>query len=288
MGGEDDNGQNLEELARRMEEQAQKLEALERENRELREALGSGASHRDLERPQQQPPPQATQAKEMAVASSKTVRGLLLGPRDEQAYSRPLAGILPSYVVGWLLTCAVAAYGAYIAFLVTVEQTQDVGINWLGLAPIAALFFGVYGGIRDGSKFVFARFQYVGLITAIGTTVVVFLVSFVIVHWYWSPEQYRDIGTVLEGLITYDLNPFAMGALFVSTWLLFVSGALLGTALQLWASEKERVRREGSIQGSGEGSSASTSGVRAQVWLGFAGTVLAALIALIGTLIGGK
>ena len=99
------------------------------------------------------------------------------------------------------MTCAVAAYGAYIAFLVTVGQTQDVGTNWLGLAPIAALFFGVYGGIRDGSKFVFARFQYVGLITAIGTTVVVFLVSFGIVHWYWSPEEYRDVGFVLEELV---------------------------------------------------------------------------------------
>jgi hypothetical protein len=274
MDGED-NGQTLEELARR-------LEALERENRELREALGSGASHRELERPHQQP-----QAREMTVASSKTVRGLLLGPRDEQAYSRPLVRVLPSYVVGWLLTCAVGAYGAYIAFWVTLGP-HSVGINWLGLAPIAALFFGLYGGIRDGSKFVFARFQYVGLITAIGTTVVVFLVSFGIAHWFWSPEEYRDIGFALEELITDDLNPFVMGAVFVSTWLLFVSGALLGTALQLWASEKGQVGREGSIQGSGEGSSASTSGVRVQVWLGFAGTVLAATIALIGNLIAGQ
>jgi regulator of replication initiation timing len=71
IGGEDDNGQNLEELVRRME-------TLERENRELREALGSGAPERESERPQQQP-----QAREMTVASSKTVRRLLLGPRDE-------------------------------------------------------------------------------------------------------------------------------------------------------------------------------------------------------------
>jgi hypothetical protein len=273
--GKEDNGQNLEELARRME-------ALERENRELREALGSGASERQLESPQQQP-----QAKEMTVASSKTVRGLLLGPRDEQAYSRPLAGVLPSYMVGWLLTCAVGAFGTYIALFVTVTP-HSVGINWLGLAPIAALFFGLYGGIRDGSKFVFARFQYVGLITAIGTTVVVFLVSLGIAHWFWSPEEYRDIGFALEELISDELNPFVVGAVFVSTWLLFVSGALLGTALQLWASEKEQVGREGSIQGSSEDRSASTSGVRAQVWLGFAGTVLAALIALIGTLVGGQ
>jgi hypothetical protein len=277
MGGDDVDGQNLEELARRME-------ALERENRELREALGSGASERHLETPRQQP--QATQANEMTVASSKSVRGLLLGPRDEQAYSRPLAGVLPSYVVGWLLTCAVGAYGAYIAFLVTVGP-HSVGTNWLGLAPIAALFFGAYGGIRDGSKFVFARFQYVGLITAIGTTVVVFLVSLGIVHWYW-PEEYEDIGFALESVIADELNPFVIGAVFVTTWLMFVSGALLGTALQLWASEKERAGREGSIQGSGGGGSASTSGVKAQVWLGFAGTVLAALIALIGTLLGGQ
>jgi hypothetical protein len=275
MGGEDHNEHSLEELARRME-------ALERENRELREALGSGAPERELERPQQQP-----QAREMTVASSKTVRGLLLGPRDEQAYSRPLVGVLPSYVVGWLLTCAVGAYGAYIAFLVTVGLTNSVGINWLGVAPIAALFFGLYGGIRDGGRFGFAHFQYIGLITAVGTTVVVFLVSFGIAHWFWSPEEYRDIEFVLEELITDELNPFVIGAVFASTWLLFVSGALLGTALQLWASEKERVR-EGSLQGSGEERTASTASVRAQVWLGFAGTVLAALIALVGNLIGGQ
>jgi hypothetical protein len=101
--------------------------------------------------------------------------------------------------------------------------------------------FGAYGGIRDGSKFVFARFQYVGLITAIGATVVVFVVSLGITHWYW-PEEYRDIGFALRHLITDELNPFVIGAVFVTAWLLFASGALLGTALQLWASEKERVR----------------------------------------------
>ena len=133
-----------------------------------------------------------------------------------------------------------------------------------------------------------SRFKYVALISAIATTVVVFLVKFGIMHWFWSPEPYRDTGFVLEKLITDELNHFVIGAVFASTWLLFVSGALLGTALPLWASEKERVGREGYIQGSSEDRSASTSGVRAQVWLGFAGTVLAALIALIGNLIGGQ
>jgi hypothetical protein len=276
MGAEDGNGRRLEELARRME-------ALERENRELREALGDGASERNSETPQQ---PRPTLAQEETTASPKTVRGLLLGPRDEQAYSRPLAGVLPSYAVGWLLTCAVAAYAAYVAFWVTVKP-HSVGTNWLGLAPIAALLFGVYGGVRDGSKFAFARFQFAGLITAFGTTVVVFLVSLGIARWFWTTEEYWDIEFALVELITDDLNPFIMGAVFVSTWLLFVSGALLGTSLQLWVSEKERVGRGGSIRG-GEGGSASTSSVRAQVWLGFAGTVLAALIGLIGTLIGGQ
>lgn len=278
MGGEGDHGPNLEELARR-------VEALERENRELREALGSGASEPALERPQQQT--QAPRARDVTVASSKTVRGLLLGPRDEQAYTHPFVSVLPSYAVGWLLTCAVAAYGAYIAFIVTLGP-HSVGTSWLGLAAIAALMFGVYGGTRDGGKFAFARFHYVGLITAIGTTVMVFLVGLGIVHWYWSPEEYRDIGFVLEELIGDELNPFVIGAVFVTTWLLFVSGALLGTALQLWASEKERIEREGTVQGSGEGGSASTAGARAQLWLGFAGTVLAALIGLIGTLFGGQ
>jgi hypothetical protein len=272
--GEEDKGPNSDELARR-------IEALERENRELREVLGSGASHSGSKRTRQQP-----QESDVTDAPSKTMRGLLLGPRDEQAYSRPLTGVLPSYVVGWLLTCAVGAFGAYITFLVTVGP-HSVGTYWLGLAPIAALFFGAYGGIRDGSKFIFARFQYVGLITAIGTTAVVFLVSLAITHWYW-PAAYRDTGFALRELIADELNPFVIGAVFVTTWLLFVSGALLGTALQLWAIEQERVEQTGSIQdGDGRGS-ASTSGVRVQLWLGFAGTILAALIGLIGTLLAGR
>jgi len=160
--GAEDNGPNLEELGRRME-------ALERENRELREALGSSASKHEFGTPQQQP--QATQAKEMTDASSKTVGGLLLGPRNKQAYSRPLVGVLPSYVVGLVVTCAVAGYGGFYAL-----WGPSPPMRWLGL--IAALFFGVYAGIRDGREFVFGRFQYVGLITAIGVTVVAFLASF--------------------------------------------------------------------------------------------------------------
>jgi hypothetical protein len=277
MGGEG-SWPNLEELARR-------LEALEQDNRELREALGSGASNCEPESPQQQS--QVTRAREPSVASSKTVRSLLLGPRTDRAYSRPLAGVLPSYVVGWLLTCASGAYGAYVAFLVALGS-HGVGTGWLGLAPLAALFFGAYGGIRDGSRFVFARFQYVGLITAIGTTVVVFCVSLGIAHWFWTPAEYRDMGFVLRELITDELNPFVLGAIFVATWLLFVSGALLGTAIQLWASEKERVGRKDPARNGDAGRSASTSVVKTQVWLGFAGTVLAALIALVGTLFGGQ
>ena len=124
--------------------------------------------------------------------------------------------------------------------------------------------------------------------TQVGTTVVMFLVSLGIVHWCW-PEEYEDIGFALQELIRDELNPFVIGAVFVNTWLLFVSGALQGTALQLWARERERVGRRGSIQGTEErGGAASTSEVRVQIWLGFAGTILAALIGLIGTLFGGQ
>jgi hypothetical protein len=126
------------------------------------------------------------------------------------------------------------------------------------------LFFGAYGGVRDGGKFAFAHFQYMGLITAVGTAVVVFLVSLGIVHWFW-PEVYRDIGFALRELITDELNPFVLGAVFVTTWLLFVSGAMLGTALQLWANGRERVGRRGPIQHDDDGGSASASGARAQL-----------------------
>jgi hypothetical protein len=282
--GAEDNGPNLEELARRME-------ALERENRELREELGSRAPEREFETPQQQP--QATQAKEMTDASSKTVGGLLLGPRNKQAYSRPLVGVLPSYVVGLVVTCAVAGYGGFYAL-----WGPSPPMRWLGL--IAALFFGVYAGIRDGREFVFGRFQYVGLITAIGVTMAAFLASFwAVSNW---PEGTYTGPTPMAWLLRHLI--FVMVAVFASTWLLFISGASLGTALQLfWTGEQEQVGRESSNRGSSEGGSASTSGVRtrqggseggsasasgvkAQVWLGFAGTVLAALIGLIGTLIG--
>jgi hypothetical protein len=274
MGGEDTGPDP--------EEQARRIEALERENRELRDALVSGASHDESKGARQQP-----QVRGATDASPKTVRGRLLGPRNERAYSRPLAGVFPSYVVGWLLTLAVGSYGAYVAFLITVGP-HSVGTIWLGLGPLAAMFFGAYGGIRDGGKFAFATFQYVGLITAIGTTVVVFLVSLGITHWYWSPEAYRDIGFAFRDLITDELNPFVLGAVFVTAWLLFVSGAMLGTALQLWANGPERVGRRDSIQYDDERGSASTPGVRAQLWLGFAGTVIAALIGLIGTLLAGR
>jgi hypothetical protein len=266
MGG-GDTGPNPDELARR-------IEALEREYRELRDALINGAPNGELDEARRHP-----RASGATDASPETVRGLLLGPRKEQAYSRPVAGVWPSYVVGWLLTLAAGSYGAYTAFLVTVGS-HSIGTIWLGLGPIAALFFGAYGGVKDGGKFGFAPFQYVGLITAIGTTVVVFLVSLGIVHWFW-PEPYRDIGFALQDLLTDELNPFVLGAVFVTTWLLFVSGVLLGEALQLWANGRERV---GPIHNDDASGSASASGARAQLWLGFAGTVIAALIGLIGTL----
>jgi hypothetical protein len=118
MGGVD-NGQNLEVLAQRIEALDRRLAVLDRENRELREAVRSGVVDRHLEMSPHQPP-----AKERAVASSKTVGDLLLGPRDEQAYSRPLARVLPSYAVGLLLTCAVAAYGPYQDLVLTAVLTM--------------------------------------------------------------------------------------------------------------------------------------------------------------------
>jgi hypothetical protein len=192
----------------------------------------------------------------MSVASSDTVRDLLLGPRDEQAYSRPFVAVLPPYVVGCLLTCAVAAYGCYIALYITGGEQRV----WLWLGAIAALFFGAYGGIRDGSKFDFGRFQYVGLITAIATAVAMYLASLWIVSVFWGGVGGGQ--TPLEW-ITEDLL-FPIGAVSVGTWLLFVSGALLGTALQL----------------------ASTSSGKTQAWVGFAGTAATALLAFLGNLFG--
>jgi hypothetical protein len=244
---ERDTGQNLEELA-------QRLEALERENRELREALGSGTPDHELKGPQQRP--QASQAEGMTVASAETVRDLLLGPRDEQAYSRPFVGVFPSYVAGCLLTCAVAAYGCFIALHITGGNR----LYWLWLGAMASLFFGFYGGIRDGGRFVFGRFQSVGLVTAMGTAMAMFLASLWIVSVFWGGpgHEQTSLSFVTEEYL------FPIGAVSAGTWLLFVSGALLGTASQ----------------------HASTTGARAQAWLGFLGTAITALLAFLGNLFG--
>jgi hypothetical protein len=47
---------------------------------------------------------------------------------------------LPSYVVGLLLTCAVAAYGPYQDLV----MSGGKGLGWMVLGAIAAFFFGVY------------------------------------------------------------------------------------------------------------------------------------------------
>jgi hypothetical protein len=123
------------------------------------------------------------------------------------------------------LTCAVAAYGCYIA-LYTTGDNQRI---WLWLGAIAALLFGVYGGIRDGSKFGFGRFQYVGLITAIATATVMVFASFLIVSVFWGGVR---SGQTPSEWITAELL-FPIGAVSVGAWLLFVSGALLGRAVQV-------------------------------------------------------
>ena len=74
MGSEDD-GPNLDELARR-------TEALEQENRELREALSGSTSDRRAGTSRQRP--RATRPQETTLASPKTVRTLLLGPMGGQ------------------------------------------------------------------------------------------------------------------------------------------------------------------------------------------------------------
>jgi hypothetical protein len=135
---------------------------------------------------------------------------------------------------------------------------------WLG--PSAALFFGVYGGVRGGSRFVFARFQYAGLVTTVGTTTTVRFAGFSIVHWVWRAEVYEHVVFTLRSLIADELSSFVLGAVFASTWLLFVSGAPLGTALQLWTSEGTRLGWVASVRDDSEGTPASNSSVRAQVW----------------------
>jgi hypothetical protein len=158
--------------------------------------------------------------------------------------------------VGCLLTCAVAAYGCYVALYIF-EGNQRI---WLWMSAIAALFFGFYGGVRDGRKFEFGRFQYVGLVTAIATAVAMYLASLWIVIVFWGGVCCGD--TPLQW-ITAELL-FPIGAVSVGTWLLFISGALLGTSLQ----------------------AASTSSAKTQAWVGFAGTAATALLAFLGNLFG--
>ena len=158
------------------DEQARRIEALERENRELRNALISGAPHGESKEARQQP-----QASGATDASRTTVRGLLLGARGEEAYSHLVAEVLPPYAVGCLLTFACGAYGAYgtygatgprgrrphppdhrasaavarAAGLVPTEQWHDGGLRWRrsvvgGPSPVRGA--GVDGGRRPSAS----------------------------------------------------------------------------------------------------------------------------------------
>jgi hypothetical protein len=195
-----------------------------------------------------------------APEASRPIRDWLLSPRDETAYAhRTTYEMLPWYVIGCVLVWAAAAFGSYDA--------QSNGVSWgpiidsttavVSLRGIVAFGFGVYAGIRDGRQLKFPMFIAIGFIVGLGAAAATAIVS------YWIFGHTPGIIFSSDRLIT-------MITKLVSTWVLFVSGALLGKVLKDWASAEGRVDTQ-----------------RLSVILVFAGTVISALIGLIGSLLTG-
>jgi hypothetical protein len=236
------------------------LEALIEELRSLRgavenlsrqlESLGPGENH---------------QLREVGT----TWRGLFLGPREDRAPYK----VWPSYIFGVLLIWVAAAFSTYLIEHPSLLRPGLGGLvaSGVSLHLIVAFGFGVYAGIKDGGAFKFWKFLLVGVIAAIGATVVVIFMS---VWANASPQQF------IEQLLTVTrTNTLHRGAVFVPTLLLFISGVKIGRALQLWGGQE----RQRFVLGSGERRSARDSGAWTQAWLGFAGTVLGALITRFGS-----
>ena len=184
--------------------------------------------------------------------------------------------VLPTYVVGIFLVWAVASMGAYSA---VVPPTKARALYLPpGVSVFVAWAFGFYAGSRDGSRdggrdgsrdggrLSFQAFHCVALITALGTVFWDALVSIVALH---SPLDTLWMLTLRKILVRLHV--------FLSTYIMFILGVWSALALANLA--------EYSLRANYSPQNEAASSQRFQARLAFAGTIITAILSLLGNLV---
>jgi hypothetical protein len=171
--------------------------------------------------------------------------------------------LLLTYVVGVFLVWVVASIGAYSAL-----RPEDAALYLPpGTSLLVAWAFGIYAGSRDSGWKQFPWFShFVAAVTALGATFLVIYVS--------NVAQGVSFDHMWMFPIRKDLVRLKV---FISIYLVFVFGTVIARALVNIAKDSK----------SGEDSSneAAASGQEFQAWLAFAGTIITAILSLVGGLV---
>jgi hypothetical protein len=162
--------------------------------------------------------------------TSKAPRGVLLPPRDDDAYSprRWPVMVLPAYVIGCLLCCGAAVFNTFLFENPSFVRATSPILSAVSWHVVAVLLFGLYAGLRDGTskavKFVRDLFVVAGLVTATGVTLAIILVSI------WANDA------PIEVLWSFTIrNTIVRSSNFIGMCVLFYFAVQLGKALQLSA-----------------------------------------------------
>jgi hypothetical protein len=167
-----------------------------------------------------------------------------------------------SYAIGIVLTAAAAG-------LDLVYSPGGVDIDVLRL--LIAVSFGIYVGIKDGYGIrSVGRFNIIGFLTGLLT---------------WMVAAYFSEASLIAAYDIGDISPIVSTVViyFLGTWLLFISGFLLGRAVQITAQEHIGTAQDGL---SPRGEHDATAGeARTTAIIGLVGVIGAALFQTLGQIV---
>jgi hypothetical protein len=166
-----------------------------------------------------------------------------------------------SYAIGIVLTAASAGLDLFYS-----PEGVDISVRLF----IAAAF-GIYVGIKDGKKS-----QPVGRFNIIGALAGLLA---------WMVAAYVSQVTLLAAYDRGDISPIVSSvfAYLLGTWLIFMSGFLIGKALQMKAEEDRGRLQDGSSPSRDH--EALAKGTRTTAIVGLVGVIGAALLQVIGEIV---